>query len=53
MSMLPPKRPGGITGCDPGVSGATPIVPQNGSSGIRIPGRSSVADPDERSQMWR
>jgi hypothetical protein len=32
--MLPPKRPGGMTGTALAPAGQTPIVPKNGASGI-------------------
>ena len=49
-SRLPPLRRGGIVECCPGSSGATPITPQNGASGTRMPGLSVVYEPSRRSQ---
>ena len=42
MSRLPPWRVGGSTEWDPDCSGATPIVPGNGSNGRITPGRNST-----------
>ena len=35
VSMLPPTLRGGMTECDPGSAGATPMVPVNGFNGTR------------------
>ena len=39
VSMLPPKVPGGMTGCALAPAGQTPIVPKNGASGIAMSSR--------------
>ena len=39
VSMLPPKFPGGITGCALAPAGQTPIVPRNGSIGMAMSSR--------------
>src|SRR5688572_9783476 len=41
VSMLPPCRSGGIVERGP-ISGATPSSPQNGATGMRIPGQNST-----------
>ncbi len=41
VSMFPPWRSGGIVLSGP-VSGATPISPQNGARGTRMPGQNSA-----------
>ena len=43
--MLPPTRRGGTTLWRPGSAGATPMTPQNGSSGTEIPGRNAARPP--------
>ena len=42
--MLPPWTSGGIVDSGP-VGGATPISPQNGASGMRMPGQNSARSP--------